>query len=507
MVTKNETKNKLYFGDNLDILRDKITDNSVDLIYLDPPFQSGKNYNQIFQSKQGEVTGATAQIQAFKDTWYWGVEAEKNYEGLITGQITKEKPNQKLIDLMKSMRSYLGEVPMMAYLSMMSPRLLEMKRVLKNTGSIYLHCDPTASHYLKLLMDAVFGTANFRNEIIWCYSTSGRGKREFSKKHDTIFFYSKTDKYFWNDKEARIPYSDSYIQSHFKDRDEKGKVCRKRYDAGKWRTYYPEDGMIQNDWWEIPYVNSMTSERVGYPTQKPEKLLERIIKTSSQKGDLVLDPFCGCGTSVAVSQKTGRRWVGVDITYLAIDVISKRLEANNYIKGKAFIVEGEPKDVFSAQKLARQAPFQFEVWSISKMDATPSPRKTGDEGVDGIINFVDYSKKDKAGKGIIQVKGGQHINPSMVRDLKGTLKSQNADFGILVMLKEPTRGMIAEATKEGSFDFQLMPESKVQKIPRIQFLTAEDLFKDPLPVKTPSSIISPYKKPSITEEIDQTPLF
>ncbi len=499
MVSKNETKNKLYFGDNLDILRDKITDNSVDLIYLDPPFQSGKNYNQIFQPEQGEAKGATAQIKAFEDTWYWGVEAEKSYEGLITGSITKEKPNQKLIDLMKSMRSYLGEVPLMAYLSMMSPRLLEMKRVLKNTGSIYLHCDPTASHYLKLLMDAVFGTANFRNEIVWHYPSMSRTNKDFPRKHDTIFRYSMSDVWTFNWEQILIPYAESTIsRAVYGGAGFEGKEGKKQY--------LTKSGKIPDTVWDIPHIKSK-NESVGYPTQKPEKLLERIIKASSNKGDVVLDPFCGCGSSVAVSQKLGRRWIGVDITYLAIDVISKRLEANNYIKGKDFVVEGEPRDFYSAEKLARQAPFQFEFWCVAKMDATPSPRQTGDEGVDGVLNFVDYSKKDKAGKGIIQVKGGQSINPSMVRDLKGTLKSQNADFGILIMLKKPTRGMIAEATKEGSFDFQLMKESKVQKIPRIQFLTAEDLFKDPLPIKTPSSIISPYKKPPITEEADQTPLF
>jgi len=503
MIKKNNKwVNKLYFGDNIDILRDKIPDNFIDLIYLDPPFQSGKGYNQIFQPGQGEYKCATAQIQAFEDTWTWGPEAEKAYEGLINGTITKEKPNQKLIDLMKTMRSYLGECSMMAYLSMMAPRLLEMKRVLKDTGSIYLHCDPTASHYLKLLMDSIFGVKNFRNEIVWCYSTSGRGTREFSKKHDSIFFYSKSNEYFWNDKEVRIPYSESYIKSHFKDKDENGKMCRKRFDAGKWRIYYSDEGMIPNDWWEIPYVNSMAEERIGYPTQKPEKLLERIIKASSNEGGLVLDPFCGCGTTVAVAERSKRKWIGIDITYLAIAVISKRLKKSAE-KGKIadFEIDGEPKDVYSAKKLVEQNPFQFQMWCILKLGiATPSETKSGDRGVDGIINFVDKSKKSEVGKAIIQVKGTENINPSMVRDLKGTLKSQDADFAILITFKDPTQGMINEATNEGYFEFM------GRKIPRIQFLTVEDLFKDPIPLKLPYSfIIDPYKKPIIEKETEKEP--
>ena len=194
--------NTLYYGDNLDILRDKIPSDCVDLIYLDPPFQSGKNYNIIFKPQLNKIKGATAQIKTFEDTWQWGEEAEREYQGLITGTITKEKPNQKLIELIKSMRSYLGECSMMAYLSMMAPRLVEMRRVMKDTGSIYLHCDPTASHYLKLLMDAVFGVENYRTEIIWkrssAHSDAKQGRKQHGRIHDVILFYTKTDDWLWN---------------------------------------------------------------------------------------------------------------------------------------------------------------------------------------------------------------------------------------------------------------------------------------------------------------------
>ena len=487
----NHWKNKLYFGDNLEILRDKISDNFIDLIYLDPPFKSGRNYNIIFQPEMGEIKGATAQIKTFEDTWNWGIEAERNYEGLISGTITKEKPNQKLIDLMKAMRAYLGECSMMAYLSMMAPRLLEMKRVLKNTGSIYLHCDPTASHYLKLLMDAIFGVKNFRNEIVWHYRTGGISKRWFGSKHDIIFFYSKTDKYKFNPIEVKEYYKDIYgkdFKPAWQDRrggkDENG--------------YY--HFVYKDDVWDIPAVFNMSKEYIGYPTQKPEELLETIIKTSSDSGDLVLDPFCGCGTTVAVAEKLGRRWIGIDIAYLAIDVISKRLKESAKRTGKItdFEIDGEPTDVYSAKKLAEKDPFQFQIWCVSKLNATPSETKSADRGVDGIINFYDPSKSSKIGKAIIQVKGTENINPAMVRDLKGTLKSQNADFGILITFSKPTRGMIEEAVKEGQFKFM------GKEIPKIQFLTIEDLFKEVIPIQLPHSFIfEPYRKPIIEKELEE----
>jgi len=330
-------KNKLYFGDNLEILRDKITDNSIDLIYLDPPFKSGKTYNIIFQPSAGKIKGATAQIKTFEDTWSWGIEAEKNYDGLIKGNITKEKPSQKLIELMKSMRSYLDEYSMMAYLSMMAPRLLEMKRVLKDTGSIYLHCDPTASHYLKLLMDSILGVDNFRNEIVWWYETGGIPKKDFSRKHDIIFRYSKTEEYIFNSEKVKEKRSEEVLR-----RIASGIPGATR-STGEFR--HPIDV------WHIPSINAMAKERLGYPTQKPEKLLERIIKASSNEGDLVLDPFCGCGTTVTVAEKLNRRWIGIDITYLAIDVTSKRLKSRKITN---FEIDGKPKDVYFAKRFVEK---------------------------------------------------------------------------------------------------------------------------------------------------------
>jgi len=506
--------NLLYYGDNLDILKEHIEDESIDLIYLDPPFQSGKNYNQIFQPEQGGVKGATAQIQAFADTWTWGEEAEEEYTGLITGTLTKEPPSQKLIDLMKAMRGYLGECPLLAYLCMMSPRLLEMRRVLKPTGSIYLHCDPTASHYLKLLMDGVFGAANFNNEIIWSYKRYTSASNRFQRLHDIILFYGKTAKSTWYDSREKYGSKSGKADSHYK-LDEEGRWFRWQKRKGKdpYKIYLSEGRRI-GDVWEIPHINASAKERIGYPTQKPEALLDRIIKASSNEGDTVLDPFCGCGTTIAVAEKLNRKWIGIDITYLAIDVIKKRIEKDNEQRlekdkikeNKNFKVYGDPKDVYSAGQLAEQDPFQFEVWAVSQLNGTPTA-KTGDKGVDGVINFIDYTKKDKIGKGIISVKGGHSINPGMVRDLKGTIQSQNADFGILITTENPTRGMITEAAKTGVFDYCYHEGESHTKIPKIQLLTVEDLFTDPIPVKLPPSVIEPYRKPDLRKAEKEPEIF
>ncbi|HOH98543.1 MAG TPA: DNA methyltransferase [Candidatus Cloacimonadota bacterium] len=540
--------NTLYYGDNLDIMKNHLRDESVDLIYLDPPFQSGRNYNIIFRPEKDGVKGATSQIETFEDTWLWSEKAQDEYLGLITGKLTKSPPPQRLIDLMKAMRSYLDACPLMAYLCMMAPRLLEMKRVLKPTGSIYLHCDPTASHYLKLLMDAVFEPKNYRNEITWKRTTAHNDPKRFGANTDTILYYTKTDSYKWipqfiehgdaykkrfsgvdpdgrrwtDDNLSakglsgggyeyeykgvtslwRVPLStmerlDSENKLHFTNTKDPSKIGirLKRYlDENKGRT-------LQSLWDDIPPINSQAKERMGYPTQKPEALLERIIQASSYDGDMILDPFCGCGTAVAVAERLNRKWIGIDITYLSIDVIKKRFEKNKIMVGKDFVVKGTPKDLHSATKLAETAPFQFEVWAISQLNATPTV-KTGDKGVDGVINYLDINKKNQMGKGIISVKGGKSVNPSMVRDLKGTVESQEADFGILITLAEPTKGMIDEAIKAGKLEYQVTKLSKSFSMPRIQIITAEQLFAHPIPVYLPNTALDPFKKPEIKKNVE-----
>ena len=300
------TDNLLYYGDNLDILRRYVKGESVDLVYLDPPFNSNATYNVLFAEKNG--TKAAVQVQAFEDTWRWDQTAAEAYRETV-------EAGGKVSEALQAFRLFLGESNMLAYLAMMTPRLVELRRVMKPTGSIYLHCDPTASHYLKLLMDAVFGVDNFRNEVIWCYAGGGIPKKDFPRKHDVILRYTKTDKYFFSP--IYRPYSPGTVQ--------RGRTAVK----GKYaeRGLRPE-GTPVNDWWpDVPKITSPTDpEKLGYPTQKPEALLERIIKASSNTGDTVLDPFCGCGTAIAVAQRLGRHWIGIDSTHLAITLVKSRLK-------------------------------------------------------------------------------------------------------------------------------------------------------------------------------------
>lgn len=299
--------NILYTNDNLYVMYG-MNSQIVDLIYLDPPFNSKRMYSAPIGSK---AAGAS-----FKDMWTW-----KDIDEVYLETLADKYPS--LVNFIANAGATYDK-SMMSYLTYMAQRIIEMHRILKDTGSIYLHCDSTASHYLKVLMDEIFGKNNFRNEIVWCYSTSGRSKEFFSKKHDIILLYTKSKNYFWN-KKYREPYTEDYINSHFKQIDDKGRRCRIRIDAGKERIYYPEDGMIPNDWWEIPYVNSQAKERTGYPTQKPLILLRRIIEASSKHNDLVFDPFCGCATACVAAQQLGRRWIGIDIEKQAVQVLIDRL--------------------------------------------------------------------------------------------------------------------------------------------------------------------------------------
>jgi len=362
--------NAIYCGDCKDVLVE-VPEKSVDLIYVDPPFFSNRHYEVLW--------GDGYELRAFEDRWKGGIEN---------------------------------------YIAWMEDKLRECHRVLKDTGSMYLHCDWHANAHLRILMDKIFGENNFRNEIIWCYSTSGRGKKEFSKKHDTIFFYSKTAEYFWDEKGAKIPYSKEYIKSHFKDTDEKGRRCRKRYDAGKWRIYYPDVGMNPNDWWELPYVNSMAKERLGYPTQKPEALLERIIKASSTPTSIVLDPMCGCGTCIAVPHKLGRQWIGIDISPTACKLITNRMRNLGVSIGDNDII-GLPRTL---EEVKAMQPFEFQNWVCQMLTGRVSPKKSGDMGIDGWL--MDNSP--------LQVKQSEHIGRNIVDNFETAIRRANKDKGTIV---------------------------------------------------------------------------
>jgi len=509
-------KNQLYYGDNLTVLREYIKDESVDLIYLDPPFNSRQDYNVLFAERDG--TRSASQIMAFEDTWEWNMDAERAYEEIV-------ERGGRVSDAMRAFRTFLGHSDMMAYLAMMAPRLIELHRVLKVTGSIYLHCDPTASHYLKMLMDAIFGPQYFRNEIIW-QRTSAHANviQKFAAVHDVLIFYSKTDNFKWN--QQHLPYDQEYLDTFFDQIDSEGRryfrrdltasmsraskgqlyewkglrpppsrcwaMAKERMDEleAKGRIHWPkkEGGMprlklypedlpgvpIKDIWSDIKIMHNLSSERLGYPTQKPEAVLERIIKASSNEGDSLLDPFCGCGTAVAVAQRLNRRWIGIDITHLAIGLIKKRLDdAFGEEVRNTYEVIGEPVDLAGAEKLAADDPYQFQWWALSLVGARPLERKKGaDRGIDGRLYFHDENTRDRATKQIIlSVKAG-NVQAAHVRDLRGVIEREKAEIGVLISMESPTKPMLKEAAEAGFYQ----PPGLADKYPRIQILSIAELL-------------------------------
>ncbi len=502
----------LYYGDNLDILRRYVADESVDLIYLDPPFNSARNFNVLFAEQDG--TRAAAQIKVFEDTWRWDAAAAAAYEEIVE---QGGKPSQML----QAFRLFLGDNDMLAYLSMMAPRLVELRRVLKRTGSIYLHCDPTASHYLKLLMDAVFGPDKFRTEIIWkrssAHSDTKQGRKQHGRIHDVLLFYANGDDWIWNP--VYTPYDEQYVEDFYKYVEEgtgrsyrlgdltgpggaakgnpqyevlgvtrywryskekmgelikKGRVVQTKPDGvPAYKRYLDEmPGVpLQDLWMDIRPISSQSAERLGYPTQKPEALLERIIASSSNEGDLVLDPFCGCGTTIAAAQKLNRRWIGIDITHLAINLIRTRLR-DSYGDSAKFEVIGEPTTVEDAEELARTDQYQFQWWALGLVGARPVEQKKGaDKGIDGRLYFHEEGEKGKQTRqAIFSVKAG-HVTSSHVRDLVGVLTRERAELGVLISFEEPTRDMRKEAASAGFY------ESPWGKHSRVQLFTVGELLE------------------------------
>lgn len=504
--------NKLYFGDNLDILREHIRDETVDLVYLDPPFNSNANYNVLFKSPKGHES--TAQIHAFEDTWHWNEQAEREFGELV------RQLNTDVSEMMQALRRFLGENDMMAYLTMMANRLLELHRVLKPTGSLYLHCDPTASHYLKIVLDGVFGKESFRNEIVW-KRKAGRGETNnaavrFGVSHDALLFYAKSsaNKFF---RQYR-PNSQHYIDTKFVHDDGDGRLYRLdnltspsfrsnlRYEYKGYpppekgwavafetmermdedgRIYFPKDKTkrlqrkrfldelegetVDTLWDDISPINSQAQERLGYPHTKPLALLERIINASSNEGDVVLDPFCGCGTAVHAAQKLKRQWMGIDITHLAVSLIEKRLR--DAFPDIRFEVEGTPKDLEGARNLAERDKYQFQWWACSLVNAQPyqGKKKGADGGIDGLIYFNDDGKLPK--KIIVSVKGGENVSRTMVADLKNAVEREKAQLGLFVTLAAPTRPMNEEASAAGFYD-----SPAGASFPKIQILTIEGLL-------------------------------
>lgn len=467
--------NKLYFGDNLHILRQYVADESVDLIYLDPPFNSKRDYNLLFKTpknspaKTGEDdaqndTASQAQIVAFEDTWHWGQQAEDEFREIET------QTNTDVAELMRALRSFLGENDMMAYLTMMANRLLQLHRVLKPTGSLYLHCDPTASHYLKIVLDGVFGKDNLRNEVIWSYKKWAVAEKNFSRNHDVILFYAKSNKAPFN-----ILYQSRAASTLKRFGNKKIISGHDQYGNRLPSQTLDEDsgGVKMSDVWEIPIIAPSSSERLGYPTQKPLALLERIILASSNVGDVVLDPFCGCGTAVDAAQKTGRQWLGIDISHLSISLIELRMKQRypELVQSKEFEVIGVPKDFESARNLALRDKYQFQFWALSLVRAQPfkGGKKGADGGIDGLI-FPEVNK-GKSEKIIVSVKGGENVKREMIAVLKGDVDREKAVIGLFITLTPPTKPMIAEAAAAGYYE---SPHHGA--FPKIQILTIAGLL-------------------------------
>ena len=529
--------NALWYGDNLDVLRERIAPESVDLIYLDPPFNSNRSYNVLFGRKHGD--DARAQIVAFDDTWTWAPETEQLYIEMLSGGAPA-----RVADALQAMHGLLGEGEVMAYLVMMAARLVELHRVLKPTGSIYLHCDPTASHYLKVLMDAIFDVRNYRSEITWRRTNTHGDSKKWANVADTILYYGKTQTVIWNP--AHEAYSEEYLASKYRHDDHDGRGAYQldnmtspnprpnltyewmghappaygwRYDRttmqrlhDEGRIWYPSDKskrpqlkrylgemsgpVMGNVWTNIPPINSQAAERLGYPTQKPQALLERIIAASSNEGDVVLDPFCGCGTTIAAAQALDRRWIGIDVTFIAIDLVRRRLE-DAYGEKLDYELHGIPRDLGGAKALFLESPFDFERWAVSMVNGQPNEKQVGDKGIDGVIRFP-LDAKTSVGRCIVSVKGGGQINPAMVRDLGGTITNHKAEMGVLITMDRATPGMIDAANHGGSYTWPINEAT----FPRVQLITVAQLLKGEQPSLPP--VLTPYlKAPRHAAKADQ----
>lgn len=510
--------NQLFYGDNLQVLRKHIKDETVDICYIDPPFNSQRNYHQIYNNIGKEDKAKT---QAFIDTWTWDdhanqglAEIQENYLGHFTSQS---------IDLISGLTKVLGKGSLLAYLVNMTLRIAEIHRVLKPTGSFYLHCDPTASHYLKIIIDAIFCSqgGDFKNEIIWKRTSGHSDSGKYGNVHDVIFYYSKSWKTTWN--QVYQKYEQSYIDKYYRYQDDDGRKWMSG-DLGaaglagggyqyEWngvtklwrcpketmekldkqgRIYYTKNRVarikryldeseglpIQDTWNDVEALRSWHKELLGYPTQKPEALLERIIQASSNEGDIILDAYCGCGTTVAVSQRLNRQWIGIDITYQSISLILKRLEDSF---GKQVLeninISGIPKDMQSAEALALKKDDhtrkEFEKWAIltyTNNRATINQKKGADKGIDGIAYFT--GDKNEPEKIILQVKSG-NVKSGDIRDLQGTITLESAVLGIFITLKPPTKDMIQTAKEAGIYQSRYMS----QPVDKIQMITVQEIIE------------------------------
>ncbi len=462
-------KNRLYYGDCLTIIQREMEPSSVDLIYLDPPFNSNRNYNAIYKDETGRPL--PEQVEAFCDTW------ELDAERL---QVVQQLPilmreagiGDDVAEFWRLWMSALRATNprLLAYLSYMAERLLPMRGVLRPTGSIYLHCDPTASHYLKILMDSIFGHANFRNEIVWCYRGGGVPKKDFARKHDIILRYSRGENYTFNVDDVRIPYSEDSVE-------------RLEYPARSFRgekvygSYKPNpQGKHPEDWWVMQPIMPSSKERLGYATQKPLTLMRKIIKASSNEGDVVFDPFCGCATTLEAAHTLGRKWIGIDITIHAIKRVSKvRLEDKlRLAEGVDFTVEGVPGNLEGAQDLWARDKYHFQKWAVEEVNGFVTSKRTADGGIDGRIYF-HIPHQSTLQSMVLEVKGGQNVTIADVRALHSVLEREDARMAGLIIMRP-----LGE-TKKRNFQ-KLMAEAGVFEVMgktyrRMQILTVPEILE------------------------------
>ena len=456
--------NHLYFGDNLSVMQD-MSDNTVDYCYADPPFGTGRDYNVFLHAKG---TRSQTQTQAYTDTWKWGEAAERDYR-YLQDELAGDYP--ETAQLLESFLRVQGPSRQMAYLAFMAPRLCHIHRILKKTGSFYLHCDAKMSHYLKVIVDSIFGYDNFRNEVIWHYTNKLRDKRKrvWQAATDTLLFYTKSDDYTFHPQyEARdVP------KKYPRIRKVDGKKVTVR-DAKGQVEYVVSTEKLRDNVLQIPMLTG-GKEKLGYETQKPIRLLELLLRASSSPGDVVLDPFCGCGTTLDAAHGLGRRWLGIDKTILAIEPILRRMQQRHpetFTRGVDYEVHGYPQSLQDAIKLAEIDRFGFETWVIGLLPKIAVTRKTGDDGFDGRGSVLTHVKDgvEQYTHILVEVKSGKNLHRGMLRDFRTAMRDQGADLGIFVTLTAPTDGMRGQAAREG---FLTLGNTRV---PRLQFWHLTDRY-------------------------------